>query len=60
MHDVPHHTMSRYVKRDTKCHALKTMKSPLSNNCCKIGMTMSNIAEEKATRGFTSQCEEVG
>ena len=47
MHDVPHHKMSRHVKRDTKCHALKIMKSPLSNNCSKIGMTMSNIANKK-------------
>ena len=47
MHDAPHHKMSRHVKRDTKCHALKIRKSPLSNNCSKIGMTMSNIANKK-------------
>ena len=27
MYDEPHRTMSRHVKRDTKCHALKITKS---------------------------------
>ena len=26
MHDAPHRIMSRHVKRDTKCHALKITK----------------------------------
>ena len=47
MRDAPHHTMSRHVKRDTKFHALKTMISPYSNNCSKIGMIMSNKANKK-------------
>ena len=48
MRDVLHHTMSRHVKRDTKCHALKIMESPpYSDNCSKIGMIKSNIANKK-------------